>query len=103
MSNLSEITQAILSFRDARDWKQFHSPRNLAAALSIEASELQETILWKTDADVASVLRTRSGQKRVGAELADILISALLFADSAGIDPEKAIQKSSRRMDESIR
>jgi NTP pyrophosphatase (non-canonical NTP hydrolase) len=49
MDKLDLIIREILRFRDERDWEQFHTPRNLAAALSIEASELQELMLWKTD------------------------------------------------------
>jgi hypothetical protein len=54
---LSQLTDEILRFRDDRDWAQFHTPRNLAAALAIESAELQETMLWKTDAEVAQMIR----------------------------------------------
>jgi NTP pyrophosphatase (non-canonical NTP hydrolase) len=46
--NLENIKKEILSFRDARDWKQFHNPKDLATAIAIEASELQEKFLWKS-------------------------------------------------------
>lgn len=52
MTELQELIQKILSFRDERNWKQFHTPRNLAAALAIEAGELQEVMFWKTDGEV---------------------------------------------------
>ena len=45
--NLKEIMKRILNFRDKRDWQQFHDPKNLAEAISIEAAELQEVFLWK--------------------------------------------------------
>jgi hypothetical protein len=48
MSESSEIIQALLKFRDDRDWKQFHDSKNLATAISIEAAELNELFLWKT-------------------------------------------------------
>ena len=55
---LEEATRRIVEFRDARDWKQFHSPKNLAASISIEAAELLETLQWSSDetleADVVS-------------------------------------------------
>jgi NTP pyrophosphatase (non-canonical NTP hydrolase) len=49
MSDLADLTEEILRFRDERDWAQFHTPRNLAAALAIEAGEVQELMLWKQD------------------------------------------------------
>jgi len=55
MRELQDLTRAIVAFRDRRDWKQFHSLRNLAAGLSIEAAELQEILLWKSDADVEAL------------------------------------------------
>jgi hypothetical protein len=48
MNELEELSRATVAFRDQRDWKQFHSLRNLAAGLSIEAVELQEILLWKS-------------------------------------------------------
>ena len=56
MSTLTELTEQILAFRDARNWKQFHSPRNLAAAIAIESGELQELMLWKTDEQVRDLV-----------------------------------------------
>lgn len=56
MSTFDDLKQELLAFRDARDWKQFHTPRQLAAALAIEASELQQAMLWKTDAEVTEAL-----------------------------------------------
>ncbi len=91
--SLNALTAEILAFRDARDWKQFHSPRNLAAALSIEAAELQETLLWKSDEQVASGLSDDGQLERISEEVADILIYALLFANAAGIDVSQSIRQ----------
>lgn len=84
MAELDQLTQSILKFRDARDWAQFHNPKDLAAALSIEAGELLEAYLWKSpkDADPAKVKE----------ELADVLMYALLLAHEAKIDPAEAIK-----------
>ena len=57
MATLTEVTEKILAFRDERDWAQFHTPRNLAAAIAIEAAELQESLLWKSDTEVLAALR----------------------------------------------
>ena len=64
MNEFEDLTRAIVTFRDNRDWEQFHSLRNLAAGLSIEAAELQEILLWKSDAEVELL---RRGLRPVGA------------------------------------
>lgn len=94
--SLQELTQAILQFRDERDWAQFHTPRNLAAALSIEAAELQETLLWRTDAEIHALMQDAQKRERVEHEIADVLIYALLMADMCGIDPGAAIHEKLR-------
>src|SRR5260370_42358727 len=93
MSTLLELTKKILAFRDERDWKQFHSPRNLAAALAIESGELQELMLWKTDGEVQELMGSSEGKKKLSAEIADILIFGLLFCDAVAIDPGEAIRE----------
>ena len=86
------ISAEIVAFRDARDWAQFHTPRNLAAALAIEAAELQEVLLWQTDEEAAGFLSTDQGQKAVSQEVADVMIYALLLCHTLGIDPRAAIE-----------
>jgi NTP pyrophosphatase (non-canonical NTP hydrolase) len=75
------ITNQIIEFRNARDWEQFHNPKDLAIALSAEAGELLETFLWKKweDAD----------KDKIKEELADILIFAYLLADKYKLDIEE--------------
>lgn len=82
----------IIAFRDERDWAQFHTPKNLAAALAIEAGELQELMLWKTDAEVAELVTSKDHHGRLSDEAADVLIYALLFCEASGIDPTAAIR-----------
>lgn len=90
---LSQLTEEILKFRDERDWAQFHTPRNLAAALSIEAAELQEILLWKSDAEVAELMTDSRIAGRLREEVADVLIYGLLLCHSANIDPAQAIRE----------
>ena len=73
-------------FRDARDWSQFHTPKNLAAAIAIEAAELQERFLWKTDKEIDRDLKDAAKRDAVVEEVADILLFALLLADRLDID-----------------
>lgn len=87
---LDDITRRIVAFRDERDWKQYHSPRNLAASISIEAAELLEIFQWSTDETVAEdVAANLEGIRR---EIADVLIYALLLAHDTGIDPVASIR-----------
>lgn len=80
-------------FRDDRDWKQFHNPKDLAAAIAIEAGELQEHFLWKSKDEVAKELAAPGRRQAVVDEFADILICTLLLADCLGIDIDAAVRK----------
>ena len=93
MDSVSETVAAIIAFRDQRDWAQFHTPRNLAAALAIEAAELQEIMLWKSDHEIDALLADPKGRQELHQELGDVLIFALLLSQSCGIDPLKAVQQ----------
>jgi len=88
---LSEIVAAVRRFRDDRDWAQFHTPKNLAAATAIEAAELQERFLWKTDAEVDQDLADAAKLALVADEIADVVMFAMLLADRLGIDLAEAI------------
>lgn len=90
--SLTELSHLIVAFRDERDWRQFHTPRQLSAALAIEAAELQEKMLWSSDREVDEYLETKEGHRAVSDELADVLIYALSFCDIAGIDPGAAVR-----------
>ena len=83
MNELQEIIRQIVEFRDARDWRQYHTPKNLAATLAIEVGELQETMLWKTDTQVTQLLKSPEEKKTIAGELADVLIYSLHFPLSA--------------------
>jgi NTP pyrophosphatase (non-canonical NTP hydrolase) len=85
-----DLTERIVEFRDERDWKQFHSPRNLAASISIEAAELLELFQWSSDASIVSDVEVR--RTDLERELADILIYCLLLAHDTGIDPVAAVR-----------
>ena len=78
-------------FRNARDWSQFHTPKNLAAAIAIEAAELQERFLWKTDKEIDRDLEGGPTRDAVIEEVADVFLFALLLADRLDIEVGKAI------------
>ena len=78
MTDIDTITLKLKEFRDARDWGQFHNPKDLALAINVEAGELLELFLWK-DAGDAKI-------ERVKEELADIFSFAFLLAEKYGLD-----------------
>ena len=86
------MTQDVLAFRDARNWKQFHTLNHLAAGLQIEAGELQELFLWKTDEQAQDFIQSSEGKERLGEELADCLIYLLYIAKEAGIQLPDALE-----------
>jgi dCTP diphosphatase len=89
MSQEIEAIQAQLrEFARARDWEQFHSPKNLASALSVEAAELLEIFQWLTEEQSRNMPAEKKA--RVAAELADVMLYTLQLADKLGIDLLKA-------------
>jgi NTP pyrophosphatase (non-canonical NTP hydrolase) len=90
MSDFSSLTTALLAFRDARDWRQFHSLRNLITSLNLEAAELLELTQWKTDAEIDALPADPKAGEALRDECADILLYLLLIADTAGIDLAEA-------------
>lgn len=94
MSDLQELTDLILKFRDQRDWKQFHDSKNLAAAISIESAELNELFLWKTIKESEDV-----DPGKIKAELADIIIYVLLLASKHQFDVKSMVLEKIREND----
>ena len=90
-TTVKKLRDRALSFRDERDWKQYHDPKNLAAALSIEAGELQELFLWKSKKEVDLFVLSEDGRGRIEEEMADILIYLLYLADSVSIDLSEVV------------
>jgi NTP pyrophosphatase (non-canonical NTP hydrolase) len=94
---LASLQRQVIEFREARAWGPFHTPKNLAMALAIEAGELQELFLWKEDLEIHDSLRHDPFATRVQEELADILIFLLYLADAAGIDLSEAVKAKVRK------
>ena len=83
MNDFEEITDVLVRFRNERDWEQFHNPKDLAMALSVEASELLELFLWK-DASEANL-------DKVKEELADVLAYSFMLAAKYDLDIKQII------------
>jgi NTP pyrophosphatase (non-canonical NTP hydrolase) len=83
-----ETLKEIIKFRNDRDWKQYHNPKDLAISLSLEASELLENFQWSTSEESVS-----KRLDQIKEELADVLIYAVLFADSTGLDLDRIVME----------
>jgi len=91
MSDLRILTTAITKFRDERDWKQFHNPKDLAISLSLEAAEVLEHFQWKSPEEIEEhVIKNKVD---IGEELADVLYWVLLLSNDLDIDLADAFQK----------
>jgi dCTP diphosphatase len=84
MNSIDELRLRLRAFADARDWEQFHAPKNLAAALIVEAGELLEHFQWLSERQSRTLdEQTRSA---VALEMADVLLYLVRLADQLGID-----------------
>jgi len=84
------MLRRIKKFRDQRDWMQFHNPKDMAEAISIEAAELLEHFLWKTPEEAKKYVQNKNNLKKVADELSDIFSFVFELADNLGVDIEKA-------------
>ncbi|MEV0277439.1 nucleotide pyrophosphohydrolase [Streptomyces sp. NPDC050610] len=85
------LQRRLVAFAAARDWQQFHTPKNLAAALSVEASELVEIFQWLTPEQSGRVMEESKSAARVEDEVADVLAYLLQFCEVLGIDALAAL------------
>jgi NTP pyrophosphatase (non-canonical NTP hydrolase) len=92
MSEMAELSALIKKFCDDRDWDQFHSPKEIAIALSIESSELLDLFRFKSDSQVREVLADSRTREQVSDELADVFYWVLRFAQREGIDLGSALR-----------
>ncbi|MDP6707690.1 MAG: nucleotide pyrophosphohydrolase [Alphaproteobacteria bacterium] len=85
-ATIETLTERLLAFREARDWRQFHSLKNLILSLNLEAAELLELTQWKSDEAVEEAASEPGYRARLAEECADVLLYLLLVAERAGID-----------------
>lgn len=90
-----DTIKQILEFRDKREWKQFHNPKDLAISISIEAAELLEVFQWSSQ-DVTS----EGKLEKIKEELADVVNYCVLMADACGLDMDEIIQDKIKLNDE---
>ena len=88
---IAELTARVLHHRDERDWAQFHTPKELAVSLVVEAAELLALLQWKTGEELKAAVEKRRDQLRD--ELADVLHSTLLLANDLSVDLPAALEQ----------
>lgn len=87
-----ETINQVLQFRDDRNWKQFHNPKDLALSISLEAAELLEVFQWSGSDTVCE-----DKQDKIKEELADVLCYCILMADRCGLDMDEIVQAKMKR------
>jgi NTP pyrophosphatase (non-canonical NTP hydrolase) len=87
---IQDLVDKIIKFREERDWKQFHTPENLAKSINIEAAELLECFQWATD---------KFNKEEAKEELADVIIYCLLMSDALDADVEKIVKEKIEKND----
>ncbi len=89
--NIENLTKRIIAFRDARDWKQFHNPKDVALSLVLEAGEVMEHFQWKNKEEMEKYVK--ENKTAIGEELADVLYWVLLMGHDLNIDVLDALEK----------
>lgn len=89
---IEQMIEQVIDFRNARDWQQFHNPKDLAISLSLEASELLENFQWKTSEEAV-----KEKVNEINEELADVFIYAMMLAHELDIDLTDAVTKKLKK------
>ncbi|CAJ1001014.1 nucleotide pyrophosphohydrolase [Brevibacillus aydinogluensis] len=89
---MKDLLERLIDFRDKRDWKKYHTPKDLAISISLEANELLENFQWKSSEEAVE-----ANFENIKDELADVVIYALLMSDVLGIELEEAIRNKIRK------
>lgn len=98
MKNIKDLTKRIIDFRDARDWKQFHNPKDVSLSLVLEAGEVMEHFQWKNKEEIEQYVKT--DKEHIGEELADVLYWVLLMGHDLDIDVLDALDKKIKKNEE---
>ncbi len=94
---LGKLIELVTRFRDKRDWKKFHNPKDLSSAIGIEASELSELFLWKNQEEIKDKLTQRKFREKVADEMADIQMYLLSLSDVTGINISQAVVEKMKK------
>jgi len=95
MKTYQELLKKLIIFRQERNWEKFHKPKDLAMAAAIEAAELMQEFLWKSDEEVT--FEVTNNKRRFADEIADTVVYLMLLADDLGIDMYEAIDTKMKK------
>lgn len=95
ISDIKDLTEKIIKFRDARDWKKFHNPKDIALSLVLEVAEVVEHFQWKSQTEIDEYIKTN--KEEIGEELADVLYWVLLISHDLKIDIKKALKQKIKK------
>jgi dCTP diphosphatase len=92
-TTVGELKQLVATFVDQRNWRQFHTPKNLAMSIAVEAAELMEHFQWLTPDESSAVAGDAGKRDAAGEELADVVCYALALANALGLDLADAVER----------
>ncbi|QQS39593.1 nucleotide pyrophosphohydrolase [Candidatus Woesebacteria bacterium] len=92
---MQKLTAKIIKFRDARDWKQFHNPKDVSLSLVLEATEVMEHFQWKSNEEIVEYVKTH--KEEISEELADVMYWILLLSHDQNINIFSALKKKIRK------
>lgn len=95
MSDIKKLQRLIIDFRNKRDWKQFHNPKDIALSLVLEAAEVMEHFQWKNPGEVKDYVKNNKNE--IGEELADVFYWVLLMSHDLGINIKKSLEEKIKR------
>lgn len=95
MNDIQHLTQKLIKFRDARNWKQFHNPKDVALSLTLEAAEVLEHFQWKNGYELDAYIKDHKND--IAEELADVFNWVLLLSSYLSIDIAKASEKKIKK------
>lgn len=95
MQKIDELIKKIIAFRDARDWKKFHNPKDVSLSLVLEAGEVMEHFQWKNKEEMEKYIKTNKSD--IGEELADVLYWVLLMSHDLKINILDALDKKIKK------
>jgi NTP pyrophosphatase (non-canonical NTP hydrolase) len=94
-SDIASLTEKIVKFRNARNWKQFHNPKDTSLSLVLEAAEVMEHFQWKSKKEMSTYVKSHKNQ--IGEELADVLYWVFLISHDLKIDVVKELERKLKK------
>ncbi|ASJ14670.1 nucleotide pyrophosphohydrolase [Thermococcus radiotolerans] len=88
-----ELEKKLVAFRDARNWAEYHTPKNLAISAAVELGELLEHFQWETDEEILEAVKDPAKKEAIADEIADVVIYLTLLAHELGIDLDEALER----------